>query len=89
MEKFIELYPNIYRLSVPFESVLTSVFAVVVDGNCIIIDSATTESDVKNYILPAISEAGFNVTKILASLSAFTCSEILKDFPKASLDICT
>ena len=67
MEKFIELYPNIYRLSVPFESVLTSVFAVVVDGNCIIIDSATTESDVKNYILPAISEAGFNVTKILIS----------------------
>ncbi len=67
MEKFVELYPNIYRLSVPFESVLTSVFAVVVDGNCIIIDAATTESDVNNYILPAIKDAGFNVTKILIS----------------------
>ncbi len=67
MEKFIELYPNIYRLSIPFESVLTSVFAVVVDGNCIIIDSATTENDVNNYILPAIKEANFNVKKILIS----------------------
>ena len=51
----------------PFESVLTSVFSVVVDGNCIIIDSATTESDVTGYILSAIKEAGFNVKKILIS----------------------
>ena len=67
MQKFIEIYDNIYRLSVPFANVLTSVFAVVVDGNCIIIDSATTERDVDTYILPAIREAKFNVKKILAS----------------------
>lgn len=67
MNEFVELYPNIYRLSVPFESVMTSVFAVVVDGNCIIIDSATTEGDVNNYILPALKTAGFKVTKILIS----------------------
>ena len=67
MQKFIKLYDNIYRLSVPFGNVLTSVFAVVVGDSCIIIDSATTENDVNNYILPAIREAGFKVEKILVS----------------------
>ncbi len=57
---------GIYRLKIPFDTVYTSVFLVVTDNNKILVDCATTESDVKNYIVPALKKLGYNLNDITA-----------------------
>ncbi len=47
---------GIYRLTVPFEAIYTTVFALNEGDEWILCDAATTEFDVKNYILPALSD---------------------------------
>lgn len=49
---------NIFRIKVPFEDVYTTVFIIKTEVGTMIFDTATYESDVDKYILPAIEEAG-------------------------------
>ena len=55
---FIKEIDNIYRLKVSFESVYTSVFLVKGDNCNVIVDCATTDYDVTEYIIPAIKQMG-------------------------------
>ncbi len=55
---FEELSESIWRLKVPFEDIYTAVFLLKNDGKSILFDTATTESDCTQYILPALSELG-------------------------------
>ncbi len=57
--KFIKETERVYRLEVPFEDLFTSVFLIDIgtDGLALV-DCATTDSDVKNYILPALKAFG-------------------------------
>ena len=54
---------GLFRIKVPFESVYTSVFLLKRNEN-ILVDCATYESDVKNYILPALDYIGCDVGSI-------------------------
>lgn len=56
---FEEICENIYCLKVPFEGTNTSVFAFKCDDKTVLYDSATTESDVKDRIIPALRQKGF------------------------------
>ncbi len=53
---FEELEEGIFRLKVPFYDIYTSVFLLVGDGGCALLDCATTDEDVKNYIVPALEK---------------------------------
>ena len=62
--KFEEAVAGIYRLKVPFESVYTSVFLIKASDCNILIDSATTRSDVKEIIIPALNDMGVAIEDI-------------------------
>lgn len=64
MSNFLEVVPNIFRLKIPFYSVYTSVFLVKSKKELILVDCATTSSDVENYIIPAFSALGYNIKDI-------------------------
>ena len=55
---------EIYRLKVPFESVYTSVFLIKTPNANVLMDCATTESDVKQWIIPALSDAGLSMLDV-------------------------
>ena len=55
---------EIYRLKVPFDGeVYTSVFLIKGTKN-MLIDCATTDYDVENYIVPALQRMGLNLAQI-------------------------
>ena len=62
--EFIEEAAGIYRLKVPFDDLYTSVFLVKAEGKNILIDCATTEEDVVEYIVPALKSAGIEIGDI-------------------------
>ena len=53
---FTDVLEGIKRLYVPFEGTNTSVFLVKSDTGYIVIDCATTDSDVTDIIIPAVCE---------------------------------
>lgn len=55
---------QIYRLKVPFMSVYTSVFLIMQNNGNILVDCATYDSDVDNYIIPALRKIGLNLDDI-------------------------
>jgi len=58
---------KITRIRVPFDNIYTSVFVVAADTGTAVLDCATTESDVTEYIMPALNELGASPSLILAS----------------------
>ena len=50
---------GIFRLKVPFEGIYTSVFLLETDEGAILVDCATTDADVEDWILPALAARGY------------------------------
>ncbi|MEE1186922.1 MAG: MBL fold metallo-hydrolase [Acutalibacteraceae bacterium] len=87
--RFIKEESGIYRLCVPFEAIYTTVFALLEDNNVILCDTATTDYDVKNHILPALRELGVMPNYIFCSHShsdhAGGLSSLCEEFPDAKI----
>lgn len=64
MHEFYCEADGIYRLRVPFEAIYTSVFLIRREGKSILVDCATTESDVTDVILPALEQLGCPATSL-------------------------
>ena len=64
LEKLTE---NIYRIKIPFDNIYTSVFIIKKDDFLILADTATTKSDVTDYIIPAIEDMGGNLKYVILS----------------------
>lgn len=64
---FERISEGIRRLKVPFENIYTAVFLLENDGKSILFDTATTESDCTQYILPALSELGVEPDYLVCS----------------------
>ena len=64
MISFYKETDGIYRLRVPFEDIYTSVFLVASGNDAVLIDCATTASDVDNVIAPALEELGYRLDKL-------------------------
>lgn len=62
--KFIKEINNIYRLKVPFEDLYTSVFLIKTEQGNALIDCATYASDVDEYVIPALTEMGVQLTDV-------------------------
>ena len=63
MLHFEELYPDIYLLKVPFSGLWTGVVLIRGDENCLI-DSGAKDTDVDQYLLPALEELGMDLQAI-------------------------
>ncbi len=64
MRTFEKTVEGIYRLKIPFDTVYTSVFLIEWETEYILLDCATTEYDVENYILPALHKKGVRLERI-------------------------
>lgn len=64
MLQFEKEIGEIYRLKVPFESVYTSVFLLKAENGNALIDCATYDSDVDDYIVPALAKMGLPLSDI-------------------------
>ena len=47
---------NLYRIRIPFEDLTTTVYLATYDEGVALIDSATYDADIDNYVLPALAE---------------------------------
>ena len=63
---FFEEAAGLYRLRVSFESVYTSVFLVEHPQGAILVDCATTQADVDEYIVPALQRRGLALSDVSA-----------------------
>ena len=61
---FFEEMQDIYRLTIPFQSVYTSVFLIKTEDGYILIDCATTKEDVDGYIIPALEKYGISLSDV-------------------------
>lgn len=55
---FERIDEGLYRLRIPFEELNTTVYLVLLDGGAALIDAASDEGDVVNYVLPALEKLG-------------------------------
>ena len=62
--EFVKECDHIYRLTVPFETLYTSVFLVETPQMLILVDCATTADDVELCIIPALKEKGYGICDI-------------------------
>jgi hypothetical protein len=80
---------EIYRLKIPFENLYTSVFLIRNEKGNILIDAATKDGDVDEWIVPSLAQMGLTVLDIkylyleqlyfYVELMSFTC-EFMCDF---------
>ncbi|MBP3375524.1 MAG: MBL fold metallo-hydrolase [Clostridia bacterium] len=63
---FEKVIGGIYRLKIPFDTVYTSVFLVVSESGAVLVDCATTSSDVDGYILPTLACMEYKITDLKA-----------------------
>ena len=59
VKAFEKITNEIYRLKVPFENLYTSVFLIKTPQGNALVDCATYDSDVDEYIIPALNELGW------------------------------
>ena len=79
---------NIYRLTIPFQDVFTSVFLVKSDEGAILFDTATYDEDVENEILPFLEEVGVIPKYVFISHNHEDHSGGLKRLVKEFPEIC-
>jgi len=63
-----KLDEGLFRLSVPFEDLTTTVYVAVTEAGVALIDSATYPRDVDKYILPALEQLGVARERVLLIL---------------------
>ena len=90
MGNFTRINDNIFRLTVPFCEIYTTVYLIKTDDGFLLFDTATYDSDVTGYIIPFLNEIGVdeNTLKyVFISRShgdhAGGLREFMKHYPKA------
>ncbi len=88
MNVFSSIIKDIFRLKVPFDKIYTSVFLIKANEEYILVDCATTDYDVKNYIVSAIQDMGICSNRLKYLVLSHTHSdhagglqEMLRQYP--------
>jgi len=58
MHTITEVRPDIIRITIPFEDIYTTVFLIRTAEGFLLFDTATYDSDIDRYILPAMQQVG-------------------------------
>lgn len=56
MKNLTKLTDMIYRLTIPYKDIFTTVYTVKTDKGVLLFDVASTDFDVENYIIPMLNE---------------------------------
>ena len=64
LKEFYREVGGVYRLKIPFDDLYTSVFLLDSKEGFVLIDSGTYDSDVDEWILPALNTFGISLKKI-------------------------
>ena len=56
MENMLKINENIYRLTIPFKDIFTTVYVLKTDEGALLFDTATYDEDIQNYIIPFLDE---------------------------------
>lgn len=64
MKELTKVNENLYRLITPYVDIFTSVYFVKTEEGVLIFDTASGDSDVENYILPALKEIGIPLENV-------------------------
>ena len=79
---FLKETEYIYRLKIPFETVYTSVFLIKSKSGVFLVDCATTEGDVDDVILPALSALGYTPSDVKAVIVTHKHSDHAGGLPR-------
>ena len=82
---FLKETEYVYRLKIPFETVYTSVFLIKTSNTVILVDCATTDEDVDDFILPALSRLGYTVSDVGAIVLTHRHSDHAGGLPRLLL----
>ena len=63
MQSYSKINENIYRLTIPFKDIFTTVCLIKTDEGALLFDTATYDEDVENYIIPFLDELGITVVE--------------------------
>lgn len=58
MDGMLKINEYIYRLTIPFLDIFTTIYVVKTENGALLFDTATYNDDVDNYILPFLSKIG-------------------------------
>lgn len=58
MENTTKVNENIYRLTIPFKGIFTTVYLIITSEGATLFDVAANADDVENYIIPFLKEIG-------------------------------
>ena len=64
MTNLTEISPDIFRLTVPFEDVYTTVIIFKTPDGDVLFDTATYPSDIDCYVVPALNECGITAESL-------------------------
>lgn len=89
MNEIIKINENIYRLTIPYKDIYTTVYTVKTDAGVLLFDTATYDEDIVDYILPFLGELGVtsdNLKCVFISHNhgdhAGGLRELVKNFPE-------
>lgn len=92
MENLFKINENIYRLTIPFFDVYTTVYVVKTDCGALLFDTATYDSDAEDYILPFLKERGISEDELKYVFISHNhrdhsggLKKIMENFPKATI----
>lgn len=57
MDNMQQINENIYRMTIPYKDIFTTVYIIKTDKGAVLFDTATTDEDCDNYIIPFIRKA--------------------------------
>lgn len=64
MENLFKVNENIYRLITPYKDIWTTVYLIRTEEGYMLFDTASSDSDTEEYILPMLAEAGVDPMEI-------------------------
>ena len=92
MENLTQINEHIYRLTIPYKDIFTTIYTVRTPQGVLLFDTASWDSDVEAYILPFLKEVGVapeELKYIFVSHNhtdhAGGLTELLKVYPEATV----
>ena len=82
---------NIFRLTIPYKDIFTTVYLIKTSKGSMVFDMATTDEDVEDYIIPFLAEAGVTDDKLYFFVShnhgdhAGGLKRLLQEYPDACI----
>lgn len=96
MDNFTNFNKNIFRLTIPFKDVFTTVYLIKTSEGAMLFDAASTNDDVENYIIPFLNELNISVDMLKYVFISHNhrdhsggLNKLIQEFPNACIISCS